>query len=128
MKQTTKVFAIFFIMAAFAFTPPIHNIVGHWMISYPNGYKNYLDLEQDGTFRSFDSTGKTIHQGNYKYNDETFSINDKDGCGYTDSTYWATYKFTFYGEDSASFTAIEDACTPRKEAIDGGGLKRLKNE
>jgi hypothetical protein len=53
------------------------------------------------------------------------SINDKQGCG---DTYWATYKLTFYTEDSLLNTAMEDSCIGRKEAINNSVLKRLENK
>ncbi|MEP6951948.1 MAG: hypothetical protein ABI863_21845 [Ginsengibacter sp.] len=49
-----------------------------WRISYPNGLSDYLDLQMDRTFRNFSLTGKTLHTGNYKINDDTLSINDKE--------------------------------------------------
>ena len=116
---------VLFLIAAFAFIPPRHHVIGHWKISYPNGTSDYLDLKLDGTFRNFNSAGKTLHVGNYKVNGDTLSINDKEGCG---DTYWATYKLSFFGEDSASYAVIEDSCSGRREAINGGGLKRLKNK
>lgn len=124
MKKTIKVLAVSFVIAAFAFIPPLHNVVGNWRITYSNGTKEYVDFKSDGTYRSYDSTGQTHHQGTYKFSDDIMSINDKEGCG---DTYWATYKITFFGKDSASNTAIEDSCSGRKEAINGAGLKRIKN-
>ena len=125
MKQIIKMTAAFLILIAFAFTPPKNNPVGHWRISYTNGMHDYVDFYKDGTFKNFTTDGKLIHHGNYKFNDNVMSINDKEGCG---DTYWATYKLTFYGKDSALTTAMEDSCGGRKEAINGSSLKRIKNK
>ena len=122
MKQLIRVLAIFFIMAVLGFIPPRHNPVGHWRISYPNGSEDYVDFYKDGTFKNFTTSGKLIHQGAYKFNGDVISINDKEGCG---DTYWATYKLTFYSEDSVLNTVMEDSCSGRKEVVNGSVLKRL---
>lgn len=123
MKQTIKVLAALFVITAFAFIPPKHNVVGHWKIHYTNGAMEDVDFKSDGTYRSYSLTGETTHNGNYKFSGGTMSINDKEGCG---DTYWATYKITFFGKDSASNTEIEDSCSGRREAVDGATLKRVK--
>jgi hypothetical protein len=125
MKQTINVVSVFFVMAVFAFIPPKHNPVGHWRISYSNGSEDYVDFYKGGTFKNFTTEGKLIHQGNYKLDGDVMSINDKEGCG---DTYWATYKLTFYSEDSVLNTAIEDSCSGRREAVTGSVLKRLANK
>jgi hypothetical protein len=125
MKQTINVVSVFFVMAVFAFIPPKHNPVGHWRISYSNGSEDYVDFYKGGTFKNFTTEGKLIHQGNYKLDGDVMSINDKEGCG---DTYWATYKLTFYSEDSVLNTAMEDSCSGRREAVTGSVLKRLANK
>jgi hypothetical protein len=125
MKQTIKVVTVFFVMAVFAFIPPKHNPVGHWRISYSDGSKEYVDFYKNGTFKDFTSEGKLVHQGNYKLDGDVMSINDKEGCG---DTYWATYKLTFYSEDSVLNTAMEDSCSGRREAVTGSVLTRLANK
>ncbi|MEP6950393.1 MAG: hypothetical protein ABI863_14005 [Ginsengibacter sp.] len=124
MKKTSKVLAALFVIAAFAFVPPKHNVVGHWRITYSNGATEKVDFKSDGTYKSYSATGETTHTGNYKLSSDTISINDKEGCG---DTYWGTYKITFFGKDSASNTVIEDSCTGRREGVNGAGLKRIKN-
>ena len=123
MKQIIKVLAAFFVIAAFAFVPPKHNIAGHWRISYSDGSKGSVVFTMNGTYKSYDINGKPVHEGMYKFNEDTVFINDKEGCG---DTYWATYKVTFLGKDSAINNAIEDSCSGRKEAVNGAGLKRIK--
>jgi hypothetical protein len=123
MKKIIKIAVVFLVLTCFAFLPPAHHIEGHWRISYSNGQKDFLDLKKDGTFRNFNADGQTLRNGNFKYSGDVFSINDKGGCG---DTYWATYKFTFHGEDSISFAVIEDSCTGRRQQIEAGGLKRMK--
>jgi hypothetical protein len=125
MKQTINIVTVFFVMAVFAFIPPKHNPVGHWRISYSNGSEDYVDFYKGGTFKNFTTEGKLIHQGNYKLDGDVMSINDKEGCG---DTYRATYKLTFYSEDSVLNTAMEDSCSGRREAVTGSVLKRLANK
>lgn len=122
MKQAIKLSAIFFVIAAFAFTPQKHNPVGHWKISYTNGLNEYVDFYKDGTFKSVSIDGQLTHQGNYKMSDDVISVNDKEGCG---DNYWGTYKLTFYTEDSVLNTVVEDSCTGRREAVNGSVLVRL---
>ncbi|MEO8861734.1 MAG: hypothetical protein ABI358_09940 [Ginsengibacter sp.] len=124
MKPLMKISVLALVIAAFAFIPPKHNVVGNWRITYSDGTTEHVDFKSDGTFKSYGETGKTTHNGIYKFSGDTMSINDKEGCG---DTYWATYKITFFGKDSASNTAIEDSCSGRREAINGAGLKRIKN-
>ena len=125
MKQAIKFLAFVLVMATLAFIPPKHHITGRWMEHNPDGSKAYVDFNSTGTFNEY-SKGKLIHKGNYKFNDPVISISGKkDGCG---DGYWAKYKFTFYGNDSVSLSAIEDSCTPRRESVNGGGLRRLKKD
>lgn len=122
MKQAIILSTVFFVMTVFAFIPPKHNPVGHWKISYTDGSNEYLDFYKNGTFKSVSVDGKSTHEGNYKFNDDAISINDKEGCG---DTYWGTYKLTFYTEDSVLNTVLEDSCTGRREAVNGSVLVRL---
>ncbi|MDP4286247.1 MAG: hypothetical protein Q8891_17710 [Bacteroidota bacterium] len=124
MKQTIKVFILFFVIAAFAFIPPKHSIVGKWRTSENDGTHNYISFTSGGTFNYQDLNGKTIHKGKYKYFNDTFSISDDD-CG---AGYWARYKLTFLGTDSVSFAVIEDSCSGRENDINGAGLRRLKRK
>ncbi len=125
MKQSIKVFAVFFLIIAFAFIPPQHDIVGRWITYNTDGSIAYVDFNKDGTFKVTSPEGKLFHHGNFKFNDDVFSVNDKEGCG---DTYWGSYKFTFFSEDSLTVSVIEDSCTGRREDITTGnpGLKRFK--
>lgn len=129
MKQTIKVFAVFFAIAAFAFMPPGHKLVGRWIIYASDGTNSheYVEFKMDGTYDVVLPNGKIGENGNYKLNHSVFSIKNIKAhvCG---NDYWGSYKLTFYGQDSVSFTLIADSCTSRREDIVGGnpGLKRLK--
>jgi hypothetical protein len=130
MKQSIKVFKIFFVLAAFAFIPPKHNLVGRWIIYAPDNMNSheYVDFKKDGTYDVVLPNGKTGEIGNYKLNDSIFLIkNIKAVCG---DGYWGSYKLTFHGRDSVCFIVIEDSCTARREDIVGGnpGLKRFKEK
>ena len=122
MKQLLKVSALLFVIAALAFMPPKHKVVGHWRMHYTSGAEDLVDFNANGTYTSNSSTGETTHNGNYKFKGNTISINDKEGCG---DTYWATYKITFIGSDSASIAAIADSCEGRKQAVSGASIQRL---
>jgi hypothetical protein len=124
MKQSIKVIVVLFVLAAFAFIPPKHNIVGRWKTYDNNGSFAYVYFNRDGTFKVMSTDGKKImHQGNYKFKDDVFSVNDKEGCG---DTYWGTYKFTFVSEDSFTVSVVTDTCTGRRTDITTGnvGLRR----
>jgi hypothetical protein len=125
MKQTIKVIAILFAVAAFSFTLPKHNIVGRWITYETDGSMGYVDFHKDGTFKVTSLEGKIYHQGNFKFSNDVFSINDKEGCG---NTYWGTYQLTFFGNDSLTVAVISDSCSGRRQSITGGnpGLKRVK--
>lgn len=126
MKQVIKVCTIFFVIAALAFIPPKHSIVGRWIAYDPDGSIAYIDFNKDGTFEAISPGGKLFHHGKYKFsNDDIFSINDKEGCG---DTYWGKYKLTFISHDSLQIALIEDSCTGRRKDMTTGntGLRRLK--
>jgi len=128
MKHSIKVLTVFFILTAFAFTHPKHNIVGRWKTYEKDGSFSYVDFNSNGTFKVASTDGKQIfHQGKYKFKNDVFSVNDKEGCG---DTYWGTYKFTFVGIDSLYVAVINDSCTGRREQITTGniGLKRVKTK
>ena len=125
MKQAVKLSTIFFVITIFAFIPPQHNPVGHWKITYSNGANEYVDFYKNGTYKSVSDDGTLTHQGNYKMSDDVISINDHEGCG---DSYWATYKLTFYTEDSVLNTVMEDSCTGRREAVTGSVLIRQKDK
>jgi hypothetical protein len=125
MKKSIKVFAVFFIMAAFAFIPPKHSLVGRWVSHHKNGsVASYVVFKTDGSFVHTSPKGKLLHQGKYKLNNDTFSIYDKT-CGVG---YWGKYKLNFYGADSVSFAVIEDSCSGREHDVNGGGIRRLKKK
>ncbi|HEY5391821.1 MAG TPA: hypothetical protein VIJ57_06885 [Hanamia sp.] len=122
MKTLFILFAGFLLFTAFAFIPPKHHIVGHWVEHKPDGSKVYIDFKGDGTFASR-YKGKVDMYGNYTFADPVFSITDKEngGCG---NGYWGKYNVTFIGKDSVSFAVIEDSCTGRREDVNGSGLRR----
>lgn len=126
MKQSIKVFAVFSILVALAFIPPKHDLVGRWITYGSDGSIGYVDFNKDGTFKVSSPEGKIFHQGNYKFDKDVFSINDKEGCG---DTYWGTYRLTFFDEDSLTPAVIQDTCAGRREQITTGniGLKRYKS-
>jgi len=127
MKKSIRVVAVFFAIIALGFIPPRHNIIGRWKTYDTDGSFGYVYFNQDGTFKVMSKDGKKVeHHGNYKFKDDVFSINDKEGCG---DTYWGTYKFTFVNEDSFTVAVIKDTCTGRREQITTGniGLSRHKN-
>ena len=126
MKQAIKVCIFFCVIAALAFIPPKHSIVGRWITYDTDGSIAYVDFNKDGTFKVASTEGKLFHHGNYKFNDnDVFSINDNEGC---DDTYWGKYQLTFISSDSLQIAVIEDSCTGRREDITTGntGLRRLK--
>jgi len=127
MKRSIKSAAVFFAILALSFIPPKHNIVGRWKTFNNDGSFGFVDFNPDGTFKVITADGsQTLHHGNYKFKDDVFSINDKEGCG---DTYWGTYKFTFVSEDSFRVALIKDTCTGRRTDITTGnvGLSRYKN-
>jgi hypothetical protein len=116
-----------FILAALFFTlttpAPLQgpdSLVGHWVATYPSGYKAFADFKNDGSFKSYSFAGKVEVTGKYYIAKDTFATND-GGCGID---YWGKYKITFYGADSASIAVITDSCSGRMQAISGGTLKR----
>ena len=125
--KTIEIFLVGFALSiAFAFIPPKHSMVGHWISPEHNGSKMYVDFKSDGTFETH-YKGKLNHHGNYRFNDPVFAITDtgKDGCG---AGYWAKYNVTFIGKDSVSFAVIEDSCTGRSQAVNGSGLRRERKQ
>ncbi|MFI5186160.1 MAG: hypothetical protein ACHQF0_05515 [Chitinophagales bacterium] len=108
MKQSINTLTVFSLIAAFAFVPPKHNIAGRWKTYETDGSFSYVDFNQNGTFKVVTTDGKIQHQGNYKFKDDVFSVNDKEGCG---DTYWGTYNFNFVSEDSFLVAVINDSCT-----------------
>lgn len=122
MKTVFIILAGIFLAIAFAFTPPKHSIVGHWISHEKDGSKTYVSFKSDGTFETH-YKGKLDHYGNYTFNDPVFAITDKEdeGCG---AGYWAKYNITFVGKDSISFAVIKDTCKGRREDVNGSGLVR----
>jgi hypothetical protein len=127
MKQVFKVLTVFSVMAAFAFIPPKHNLVGHWIAYERDGSIGaYINFKTDGTYNIELPNGQIGEMGSYKLDNSIFSIkNAKPVCG---DDYWGSYTITFHGRDSVSFALIKDSCTSRREDIVGGnaGLKKLK--
>ncbi len=112
------------VIAASAFMPATHSLVGKWKTYDKDGSIGYVYFNADGTFKVTSPEGKVFHHGNYKFKDDVFSINDKEGCG---DTYWGKYKLTFIGNDSIQTSLIEDSCSGRREDLTTGntGIKRM---
>jgi hypothetical protein len=121
MKKTFLWLVLFSAFALCAFVVLDHNLVGHWVTYTPDNAKVLVDFNEDGTFKvSVD--GNTENEGKYKLNQDTFFMYDEN-CGIEMP---GKYKLTFYGEDSVSFSLIEDACLGRAQDVNGGSIKRLK--
>ncbi len=129
MKQAIKIFAVFFVVAAFAFTPPKHKIVGKWIIFAPDGSYSgeYVNIKKDRTYNVTLPNGDVGERGYYKLDHSTFSLKNAvaGACG---DGYWGRYGMTWHGKDSVSFVVIEDSCNARRYDIVGvnPGLRRSK--
>ncbi|HEV2482837.1 MAG TPA: hypothetical protein VGS79_24395 [Puia sp.] len=109
------------LVVAFAFVAS-KNFVGHWRVHYGNGDKGNVVFRNDGTAEAtFDGTTWKVG-GPYKQEGTTLSMADST-CGFG---YWATYKATWYSDDSVLTTIIEDTCMGRKNSVDGAVLVRVK--
>ena len=129
MKQSIKIAAFFFVIAAFAFIPPKHKLAGKWTNAEATSAGEYLEFKNDGTYNIYLSGGQIGEKGYYKFDDSTFSIKNAvaRACG---DGYWGKYKLEFYGDDSVHFDLIEDTCANRKYDIVGvnPGLRRMKTK
>ena len=131
MKRSIKAFAIFTAIAAFAFIPPKHSIVGKWIIFAPNGLPSgeYVNIYKEGTYDVTLPGGQVGEKGYYKLDHSAFSIKNAvaRACG---DGYWGSYKLEFHGDDSIHFTLIEDTCANRRYDIVGvnPGLRRFKEK
>jgi hypothetical protein len=126
MKKVFNVAVVFIVLSALSFIPPKHDLVGRWITYNTDGSIGYVDFTKEGTFKVTSTAGEVYHQGNYKLENDVFSINDKEGCG---DTYWGTYKFSFVNDDSVQISVMTDTCTGRRMQITTGntGIKRVKN-
>jgi hypothetical protein len=120
MKKTFLWLPLFAVFILSAFTLSDHNLVGHWVTYTPDNSKVLVDFNNDGTFK-VTVDGQTENEGKYKLNQDTFFMYDNN-CGMETE---GKYKLTFYGEDSLSFSLIEDPCADRSENVNGGTIKRL---
>lgn len=120
MKKTFLWLPLFAVCILSASTLSDHNLVGHWVSYTPDNSKVLIDFNNDGTFK-VTVDGQAENDGKYKLNEDTFFMYDNN-CGIEKE---GKYKLTFYGEDSASFSLIEDACTDRSGEVNGGTIKRL---
>ena len=122
MKKNVLFFAL---CAAFAVTTAFvagNTIVGHWSVSYGDGSHGYAVFNKDGSCEATFTGQSWKVGGSYKEKSNTLSITDSI-CGFK---YWASYKTTWYSDDSMQVVVIEDTCSGRKRSIDGSVLVRMK--
>lgn len=126
MKKTAPfILSVFLlVLTALAFTPPKSSLVGHWVATFSNGSQAFADFKSNGTYKSYSFQGKVLVTGKYYVAKDTFATQD-GSCGID---YFGKYKMTWYGQDSASIAMIEDSCSGRTSAINGGTLKRAKQQ
>lgn len=98
------------------------SFVGHWRVHYGNGDRGNVVFRSNGTAEAtFDGTDWKVG-GPYKEEGTTLTMADST-CGLG---YWATYKATWYSDDSVQTTLVEDTCTGRKNSVNGAVLVRAK--
>lgn len=105
----------------FSFISFPHTLIGTWMTKGQDNSIVLLKFDSSGSFKV--TVGNTVeNQGHYSFNEDTFTMYDAN-CG---SSFVGKYKLTFFTEDSASFTLIDDSCKDRAGEVDGGRIKRVK--
>jgi hypothetical protein len=97
------------------------SIVGHWFAAGPDNGKVWVDFNADGGFKVYTATS-TENQGRYVVNADTISLYDNN-CGMSTT---GRYLLKFYGEDSVSFSVVNDPCKDRSGEVNGGRLKRIR--
>ena len=97
------------------------SIVGHWLAGGPDNGKVWVDFNADGRFKVYTATS-TENEGRYVMNADTISLFDNN-CGMSMA---GRYLLKFYGEDSVSFTVVNDSCKDRSGEVNGGRMRRIK--
>ena len=100
---------------------PSPSIVGHWLASGPDNGPVWVDFNSDGGFKVY-SASSTENQGRYVMDRDTISLYDNH-CGMNVA---GRYLLKFYGEDSVSFSVVDDPCKDRSGEVNGGRLKRIR--
>jgi hypothetical protein len=97
------------------------SIVGHWLAGGPDNGKVWVDFSADGGFKVY-TASSTENQGKYVLDADTISLYDNN-CGMSTA---GRYLLKFYGEDSVSFSVVNDPCKDRSGEVNGGRLKRMR--
>ena len=120
----TKVllFLLSIFLVILSFTNPPSALVGRWQKRLPNGIVLGVFFRSDSSYLG-SLNGKIFVNGKYYMQQDTFAVSDP-GCGLT---YYGTYKFQFFANDSVRFTAIQDTCRGRRRGSDGLTLGRVQS-
>jgi hypothetical protein len=98
-----------------------HSFLGHWRVAYGNGVTGHVVFTSKHVEATFD--GQTWKVGGpYKVEGNNVMISDST-CGFG---YWGKYKVTWYSNDSAKATLVEDSCSGRKMNVNGSVMVREK--
>ena len=98
-----------------------HSFVGRWKVAYGNGISGHVVFTSSHVEATFD--GQTWKVGGpYKVDGNKVMISDST-CGLG---YWGKYNVTWYSNDSAKATLIEDSCSGRRMNVDGSVMVREK--
>jgi hypothetical protein len=97
------------------------SIVGHWLAAGPDKGAVWVDFGADGAFKVYTATS-TENQGRYTIDRDTISLFDNN-CGMQTA---GRYQLKFVGEDSVSFSVVDDPCKDRSGEVNGGRLKRIR--
>ncbi|WP_157278681.1 hypothetical protein [Olivibacter sitiensis] len=99
-----------------------HILYGKWDLVFESmGADAQFVFRKDGTHDYF-VNGKLFSSGRSIFRNDTLKTMDP----ICNSDYYATYKVNFISADSVQFVAVEDSCPPRKQDMDGVGLKRVR--
>ena len=116
-----KQFLCAFFMLALPMPLLSPSIVGHWLAGGPDNGKVWVDFTADGAFKVYTATS-TENEGRYVLNADTISLYDKN-CGMSVA---GRYLLKFYGEDSVSFSVLNDPCKDRSDEVNGGRMRRIR--
>ena|ERR1700761_6559114 len=105
-----------------AFVPMKKGLVGNWKCAYGNNITGTAQFRSNGTYEATFDRSEWKIGGSFKENGNMVQITDTS-CG---SGYWAKYKMTWYTDDSAKITMVEDSCKGRVANADGAVFVRMK--
>jgi len=118
VKQLLYAFVFIMALPMPLFSP---SLVGHWLAGGPDNGKVWVDFSADGAFKVYTATS-TENEGRYVLNADTISLYDKN-CGMSVA---GRYLLKFYGEDSVSFSVVNDPCKDRSDEVNGGRMRRMR--